>query len=494
MHTDQIDQDIVVTWHKRTVLTRPPSIIFEQGVQTVYGFTTLISDRLVLDLEPGHKHGLAEGHVRVLDPDGTLTADRLFFDWVNKTGSGQNIDAHAHRLMFHANNILAGPKVWTLEGLYATPCGGESHPLLAVQAPKAIVAPKGDATIVHPTLLFRGRKIITLRNYVISSNSRSNGQPLPSLSYSRSGGIAGGWAPSYNLDDLTALNGGIHLGQHQRPSEDLLLSRSLLPASAAPGGFLPRSDFEERFNFSYFDNVFIRTPDQERNYVSATRSSLSVGTAWNEYPVARLTSTAFSKPVDIIYEQATSFGGFGEYAQLRGQRIQQLGGTRETRAVASGALLLPELSLGKGSYTDIRLDGSAYLGDKNHYGWGHLQAGLVTRPSKYVRLAAAYEGAFEQGTPTFVADRLYKNHWISVRSDLFLGPTKLSVLQKYDPRGQSWFDSEFQISQVAGCLEPYLVYRRFPRGYSFGFRLRVDDLLDVIRRRQGLKTTNPDER
>ena len=44
-----------------------------------------------------------------------------------------------------------------------------------------------------------------------------------------------------------------------------------------------------------------------------------------------------------------------------------------------------------------------------------------------------------------------------------------------------------EFSQVIDCVEPYLVVRQFPRGYGFGINLRVDNLVEVIRRRQGIK-------
>jgi len=485
--THQVDQILTVKSYRYAAILRPPSITFEDRVIATYGATTLTCDRLVINMEEGHKHGLAEGHVHIQDPDGNLSADRLFFDWVHRTGSALDVDVHVQGVMIHAKSVIVGPKLWTLEDIYATPCDGESRPLLAIRAPEAIISPGGDATILHPQLYVLGRKVVTLRRYTISPNRRGNGQPIPSVSYNRSSGFSAGWNPGLSLDDSTAINGSVRGGQHQRPSEDLLLSRSLLPPSQSLGGFIPRSDFEERFNFSYFGNVFIGTPDAERAYVSARRQSLSVGTAWNEYPAARLQTDAFTKPIELIYERADTFGGFGAYAQIRAQKIQELHGASENRVITSAAVLLPEIDFGRRVYTDIRLDGSAFTGDKNTFGWGHMQLGLVAKPTKYVRLGAAYELAFETGTPTFRSDRLFKTHSLDLRADLVLGPRKLSVLEKYDPLGKRWYDTEFQVSQVMSCVEPFLIYRQFPRGYAIGIRLRVDGLLDTIRRRQGLK-------
>jgi len=493
--TQRIDQILTVQAARHTVFIKPPSITFEGSVTATYGPSTLTCDRLVISMEEGHKHGLAEGHVHLKDPDGNLNADRLFFDWIHRTGSALEVDVHAQGVMIHAKSIIIGPKLWTLEDIYATPCDGERRPLLAVRAQEALVSPGGDTLILRPKIYVFGRNVATLKRYRISPNAKGNGQPIPSVSYSRSNGWSAGWNPGINLDDNTALNGSVSVAQHQRPSENLLLTRSLLPLSQSAGPWLPRSDFEERFNFSYFGNVFIRNPDAERAYVSSKRETLSVGTAWNVYPVARLSTEAFTKPVELIYERADSFGGFAALGQLRAQQIHELHGTRENRIVASAAVMLPEIDFGRRIYTDTRIDGTWYTGDNNSFGWGHAQIGLVARAHKYIRLGAAYELAFEQGTPTFISDRLFKTRSIDLRADLFAGPRKVSVLEKYDPVAKRWYDTEFQISQVMSCVEPFFIYREFPRGYAVGIRLRVDNLLDTIRRRQGLKSDrSADER
>jgi hypothetical protein len=65
-------------------------------------------------------------------------------------------------------------------------------------------------------------------------------------------------------------------------------------------------------------------------------------------------------------------------------------------------------------------------------------------------------------------------------------------MQKYDHE-LGWFDREYWIAQAAGCLEPYLIYRKFPQTYTLGVRFRMDDLYDIISRRSfrrsGSKTT-----
>jgi hypothetical protein len=55
-------------------------------------------------------------------------------------------------------------------------------------------------------------------------------------------------------------------------------------------------------------------------------------------------------------------------------------------------------------------------------------------------------------------------------------------MQKWDRR-LGWFDREYTASQVIGCLEPFLLYRKYPQDYNLGIRFRLDEFYDVLRRR-----------
>ena len=149
---------------------------------------------------------------------------------------------------------------------------------------------------------------------------------------------------------------------------------------------------------------------------------------------------------------------------------------------------MPTLSISRSVYTDIRLDTMAIEGPNDHYGWAHYQLGLLARPFRALRVGAAYTDAVQWGTPSFNEDRLYKTRSVNLRADVLLGPTRLDLIAKYDPIGKRWWDTEFQISQVAGCVVPYIVYRQFPRSLGFGFTFRTDELLEAIRRRQNRPT------
>ncbi len=64
-----------------------------------------------------------------------------------------------------------------------------------------------------------------------------------------------------------------------------------------------------------------------------------------------------------------------------------------------------------------------------------------------------------------------------------MGPTQISYLLKYD-RGRGNYDRQYIISQVVGCLEPYVLYRKFPDDYKIGVRLRIDRFLRMLSSRE----------
>jgi hypothetical protein len=487
----QIDSQLVVEFATETTTTQPQGFIFEHA-QATYGPSILTADKLTVSLEPGHKHFIAQGHVHILDIDGTLDADEIDYDWIDHTGSGKNVHTNLQGLMVDASSVVIKNKICEMDGVFATPCGNDPHDLIAIKADKATIDENGVVHIFKPRLYLAGHKVLTLKEYTVAPNRRASGQPLPSFSDSRSNGLSMAWVPGIYLNDNLAANGSIHVSQKGLPSEDLLFSQGMMKPSQEPGGIVPYSDFAEHFGFSYFENVFVADPGIEHFFTAGRRESLSAGTVWDEYPVGRPVNEPFNKPVDLVYEAASPFGGFGTYLQLRAEQMQQINGPTENRLETFTSISLPDKDFFPdlhGLYPDVRFDGFSSLGDAKPFGWGHAQLGLVEKPNKYMRLGLAYTKASDYGTPLFITDELYRNQSVNMRADFMVGPRTLSLLFKYDPSQHDWYDTEFEVSQAMGCLEPYFIYRAFPQGYIFGLRLRLDNALDALKRRGALKTS-----
>lgn len=481
-HQEQVDDVLRVQWQHKHVQVSPAVITFDQGVKAFYGPTVVSADKLTLYLDSDARYGVAEGHVKIDDPVGTATADEITFNWMKHTGTGRNMMIQSGNVMLQAGSADIGATSWQLTNVYATPCG-EDKPLLAVRAPRIVVNEDLSARMYRPTIEVFGKKLITLRKYDYSRGTKSVGIGIPSLSYSRSNGFALSEQLGFQLNEKTAFNAGLRVSARGKPSGDLLLTRSLLGGSE-PATILPHSDFDERFNTSYFENIYVRSPEDERRFLSTKRLTVSVGAAVRESAVARKETTLFTKPIEAIVEEAGPIGGgLTQYGQLRLQRIAEEGKPYQNRAVGTLSLSLPSFRPTSWLSTDVRLDGMGFAGEGKLFTWAHAQAGVTLEPAKALRLGVAYSIGKEFGEPFYEADRLYATHSLNLRGDLLLGPTKLSALFKYDTQRKSFYDREFFLSQVAGCIEPFFAYRTFPRTSSFGVRVRLDALYDAIERR-----------
>jgi hypothetical protein len=136
-----------------------------------------------------------------------------------------------------------------------------------------------------------------------------------------------------------------------------------------------------------------------------------------------------------------------------------------------------------------RVDTSQFLG-KNGFGWVRAFAGLYFEPTPLLRVAGGVVTSKSFGTPDFFFDQLTAERGFHLRADLNLGATQISYLTKYDTR-LKWYDREYIISQVAGCFEPFILYRQFPSDYRFGLRLRLDNFYDILQRRNFRRTKKP---
>jgi hypothetical protein len=189
-----------------------------------------------------------------------------------------------------------------------------------------------------------------------------------------------------------------------------------------------------------------------------------------------------TKPFEIVLEEGREVGGFGLLGTLRYQALQEDSGPNERRAMFSTTALAPAVQLGGGLSTHVRLDASAYHGGST-FAWGQMQAGLIYNPSPRVRFGAAYVYGSHTGTPSFAIDELFSTRAFHGRVDFDFGPTKLSLLSKFDFEKRKWFDNEIGLSQVLGPIEPFITFREFPRTVTFGVRLRAEQAFDRLRRR-----------
>lgn len=477
---EQVDDVLTVEWRRKTIRPSDGAVIFSGGVVARYGVTELHSDSLTIYQSETRREGIAEGAVRLIDPDGTARANRLEFNWANQTAHGDAVNIVMSGLHMDAEKIDIKPGEWTLLGVSAAPEAG-SRPVVGLKSRRIVYRPGLKGRAYRPSFSVFGNKLITLPSYDFGGKGSQDGLRLPAVSLSN--GLGLNWRSSVLVDDRTRLGGGFRARRGDWPGAQVELTRSLLPRDE-PGTLRPpESDFGERFGFGYFDSLFVRRPSVEREIVGARRSSVTLASTFNQSMVARLVdSNLYSKPIELIVEEGRDVGGFGFLANVRHQAIREAGGAHEWRTVLAGSALAPGYSIAPGLDTHLRLDTSAFLG-RERYQWAQVQAGLIFRPSHQLRIGAAYVLASQSGTPLFENDRLFAMRSFHGRMDVDFGSTRVSLLSKFDFGRRKWYDNEIGFSQVAGPLEPFIVFREFPRTISFGVRFRADEVFDRIQRR-----------
>lgn len=477
-----VDKILTVEWHRQTVRPAEGAVTFEGGVIARYGETTVRSDKLIIiqkkatETSPAQNYAKAEGHVRIEDPEGTATASVMEFDWTKTLGQGKDVNLVSAGLGLRADAVHLDQNGSQFLGTSINPT---LHGPILFNAKAVLIRPDGSGSAKNVGLNMFGRQVISLKSYSFGAKEQA-GLRLPNVSYNRGFGVA--WQSTFFLDDRTTYGGSLRARKGEAPGVAIQMSRSLLPR-AEPGGITTSlSDLSERFENGFFESVRVRSPQEERVSISYRRSSLGVSASWNQSAIARKEVRAFSKPLEIIAENGRPFGEFGLFSQVRLQQIHAEAGSVINRAYATATLLGPETSVARNLKTLVRLDGTAYTGKKS-FSWAQGLAGLTYQPHPRFRMGGALSQAAELGSPDFLADRLFSSSAFHLRGDVDFGSTMVSYLGKYDFDRSKWYDNEISVRQVIGALEPYITYREFPRSFSFGFSLRLDQTLERLARR-----------
>jgi hypothetical protein len=462
---------------------------FREGVVATFDLTTLHSNVLTVHAAPGQEQAEATGAVELDDPAGFVTADAMTFTWLaaDRHATARKAMIHIANVMIEASRAELTPAQWDLYDVYASNCR-ENPPLFAIHTSHLRVYPGKRGVIRNPTLEVLGYRIITLPDQTFNLNSKTQGFQYPSLSYHQGQGVGLSAKEGYLLTPTTnvaATYGAIH---GSLPSYGAVITNSLVPDAKDNGIITPASDFSERFRYGYLENIDTLTPGQEARYIAASRNSVSLSSAWNSFVVDRPDPIAYTKPVEGIYEYGGQAEGVGYIGQARFQQIQQYRQEFHDRVVLVGTLALKPHHITPNLETMVRLETEHYVG--NDFGWVRGLAGLAYSPFRQLTVAGGAFASASYGDPLYPIDELYAKDGGMVRSDLNLGATRIGYLLKWDTH-LGWFDREYEITQVAGCLEPFLLVREFPRAYDLGIRFRLDPFYDVLRHRSFQRPAEP---
>lgn len=471
---------LVIEWKTQSLYPQENRVVYSGDVKATYGVTVLRCDTLTLNVAPNVTNGVAEGNVHIDDPEGTVEATRLQFNWRERTGEADNAVVRVDPMVMQAQKLVVVPDRYELTNVKITECGVRT-PLITMWAPSVTIRPGKDTVARRVTISILNQKIATLRRQELGSGSQNKGIRLPSISIRRGSGLGVTWQAGVPLTNSTYTDFRFLSFPNRRPSTSLTISRSLLNPERAQALLTPRSDLTELFNYGYLENINVEKPEDERNYLSRERLTVSFGSVVNAGAPGRTGRDSLSKPWDVTFEQGGASGGFAMLNQVRLQQIQLLGESSQNRAVAISSILSPPFRLAEKLEFAVRGDGRWYFNEHSQAKWGRLSAELTCRPSNHIRIGAGYSVGSNDGEFAFDFDRLPRSRSYHLRTDLLFGPSRIYMLGKYDPERKNWWDVEFAVYQLAGCFEPYYIYRKSPGTSSFGIRFKVFEAFDRLR-------------
>lgn len=483
----RLDEDVVVTSETSHYDPLNRVVTFNRGVVARYGGTVVRAERLTVYLAETERRAVASGSVTLDDPDVHLAADDLEFTWKQggQGGDAKNVTIKIVNVTLRAERAQLSPDKWELFNVAGTN-SRTRPPLLEVRSPHATIYPGRVAHVERPSLYILGHRIITIPTRNFDLNPRTEGFTVPSISYRRGEGLGVTWQSGFLLDPLTNLQLRAGAFPQSKPGFGVTLARSLLSEEQTTTVITPFSDLGERFRFGFLETIESKTPEEEMAYLKRQRKVVAVDSLWNEGTADRISIGNFDKALEGVYQIGGRSGDVGLLGQARLQSIRSNGGPFISRGVFIGSAGVGPYPVGRNLRTFGRLDTNLIVG-ANQYGWLRGILGVAYQPLSQVTLSAGGFASQDFGTPDFSIDRLYAKNGIVLRSDFDLGPTKFSYMTKWD-RDRRWFDREYTASQVVGSLEPFVVYRKFPREYSIGIRFRLDEFYAALRRRDFRRT------
>ena len=531
----QLQGDLIVEANESDYDVVNDVIVFRDGVHVIYGPTELFADTLAvrgarqaavpptvplatpasnlpeeptIDVELGGgtialatQEAYALGNVRIIDPEGELQAENFRFRWKlgARQGTAERLSAVIGSVRLKAARAVLTPERYTLYDVEGTACRG-NPPFLSASAPDLTVIPGKRGTARRPRLSILGYKLPAVPTIGFSLDNRTQGIRLPSLTYRQSEGLGVSFGGNRLFDESSQGVFNFAAFPGKSPSYGASYNRTSLAPGESRAALSPISDLDERFFFSWFQNVYAGVPESEVNYLRQKRASIGAASLFNVSATGRRRDAPlYSKAIEGIVERGGPitegpFAGGGYRAQLRSSLFAEEGGAYSPRVslTTNAARILAT----RGRLVTIGRADSNLVASRSLFGYAGGEVGFGYRANENVRFGASAFAYAEVGDAPFTLDGLAYPRGFSLRTDLNSAPTKFSLMLRFDERGRQ-FDREYRFSQVVGCLEPVIVYREFPRTYQLGLRFRIDDLVGALQRRDPNRTaprSNPYER
>lgn len=482
-NSERIDETLVVEWRTKRVRVPEQSVEFGGGVRATYGQTILTAERMTLKYK--ERTGLAEGNVLLVDPTGTLSANRIEFSWAAKTGSADSAAIVAEHVTLRVSRLDVKSTQWRLFDVDVRPSKGYKQDFFLL-AGRVDVRPGERVRLIKPKLSLLGLPAVQLPDVSYSLSRRFGGLAVPSITYRSSEGVGIALRNELPLGDRSGLTATYAAFPARAPRFSAELATSGLASEVSQARLSPESDLTERFGRSFLDQVSVRTPDAERRDLAQRRRTLAVGSYFNQIAVDRTrTFEEISKQLEVTLDLADSVGPLAGELQTRFQSIRPDSHTpfRE-RAAIRGAIYLGPFPLTRQLDFVARADSEAYLWGQGTYAWSRLMGEAIFSPTPRVRLSAGLFSTASAGDSQFDFDEPNYRRGLHARLDLNLKSISLSLLAKYDLGSHQWYSKDIYFSFIAGSFEPYVAIRQKPSDVRFGVRIRVDALLQRLSQRR----------
>lgn len=470
-------------------------VVFEGSVVAQYQGTTLTASSLLLNEKT--KTGTASGGVRLVDPEGTITAGVIEFAWSdgfledpeNKEGHlltarALQADMRLGNTRLYAEALEIYTDFWELTGVKGT-LSREQNPSYWLEAERAVIFP-GDRGVAYKLYLrIKGTRLGPLPSFSFSLNERQEGMSIPNIRNDKEKGFGITWDYNRALTDHSTANISFASFNSFRPSYGASYAYSPLTSDVTSARIEPIGDMGERFADNWFDNIRTQNLAEEDGYMRQKRLTYAAGSYWNIGTAVRPDGTDdASKMIEFVYETGGPVKEFGTWWQGRVQRIRSDPSEDfRNRILMQGAIQAPSIAITDTLALRTRADLFGTLSDQGMFGFARMQAGLVWQPTPNVTLGAAYIFSGQSGKADFGFDRLHSAHAWHVRADWTSGPYTLRGLAKHDPNLGGWYDYEYEVAVVAEAFEPFIIYRKVTSDFSFGIRFRIGDFVDRLRDR-----------
>lgn len=481
--------------------SEPPVRRFSGNVVATYEVTKMTAEEAEVN-EETRTVTFRKG-VRLTDPVGEASADRIVMEfdehpegggrerWIMKRAVATGITLHAHEARLGAEEIEILPNVWKMKNAWATLCPGRK-PDFSFWFKEIVLRP-GKSIESKKTRVYLGDFFSSdLPAFRVGLDPSQTGIQMPTPVFSEGFKLGYRWRNvfaignqasfiyeqnSRSFDHVPSINTQVAFNSRPRPENELDTMISI---------YNPDS---ERFYDGYFDHIGVPNLQQEEKVIGREEVAFFAGRTTNFFTVARPgASPVLDRDWYFGIDASGRWGGFPIQGQVRyGEVHPRLSDERNKRVEAYATVLSPKVELGSRLKFGIRADFAGYWGEGNHYAWVRPLAGFTYRWNKQVQTSVGYFSAWDTGKALFDADRLYSTDGLHLRFDFDFPATDFSVLLKYDFDRKSWYDVEFTLGQVAHCIRPFVIYRKFPGLLTFGFQIRAEKLFESLRRRRPIR-------